>query len=199
MRKIVELQDPDSRGRAAAIVLPLSEILPKAACTPGISRRARSPPLSPVGTGRRSGTPPLHVDHEELGMPAREDRSLRAEDDLACRSEAADDVVAGMPCQTSRLAAFGGDHINIDISVVTAGERDVPSVRREVRVLLGPGVRCDSPGVRSIGSGHPDVIGVDERDLALGDRRRREQPGVADSRRRRANRDYRQSDRERRS
>ena len=134
--------------------------------------------MSPVGTGSGWGTPPVDADGEELGVPAREDRPLRAEEHLAVGREAADDVVAGVPGQPRRLAPFDRDHVDVDVAVVAGGEGDVLAVGREVRVLLLAGVRGQPPRVGPVGAGHPDVVGVDERDLPLGDRRRREQPGV---------------------
>ncbi len=124
------------------------------------------------------GTPPFDADREELRMPAREDRPLRAEEHLAVGREAADDVVAGVPGQPRRLAALGGDHVDVVVAVVAGRERDVLAIGREIRVLLLARVRRDPPGIPAVGVGHPDVVGVDERDLPLGDRRRGQQPRV---------------------
>ncbi len=83
-----------------------------------------------------------------------------------------------MPGQALRLAPFHRDHVDVDVAVVAGGEGDVLAVGSEMRVLLLAGMRGQPPGAGPIGIGHPDVVGVDERDLPLGDRRRRQQPGV---------------------
>ena len=51
-------------------------------------------------------------------------------------------------------------------------------------------------GLRSVRVGHPDVVGIDERDLSLGDRRRLKQAGVGCLDGGRTDRNHRQSDRE---
>ena len=135
--------------------------------------------MSPLGIGSRLGNAPLHRHGEELRMPTREDRPLRGEEHVPLGSEAADQVVAGVPGQPGRLAAVDGNRVNVEVAVVRRGERDRLAVGRESRPALHARVRGQPARSRAVGLGRPDVVGVDERDLAHGDRRRGQQPRVA--------------------
>ncbi len=65
-----------------------------------------------MGNRQRLGHAAGHADREELGVPAREDRALRREENLAIGGEPPDDVLTGMPGQAFRLAAL--DRHDID-------------------------------------------------------------------------------------
>ncbi len=164
----VEREDPDPRGRAAPVVLPLAEPLAERGVgqVPPVGRVRRAVAVGHRQLLREAARGP---DGEELREAAREDLPLRREQDRAVRREAADDVLAGMRRQPGRLAARGGDDEGIDVAVVGRGEGDQPPVGREVRVRFGPRVRRQSPHVRAVGPGGPEVVGVDEDDPPGGD------------------------------
>ena len=177
VRQVIQLEDPDPRRRSAAIVLPLPEALAERRIGQQLAV-GRDGPHVARGDRQATGDSAIDTDREELRMPAREGRALRAEEHLAVGREAADDVVAGMPGQPRRLAPLGGDHVDVVVAVVAGREGDVLAVGREIRVLLLAGVRRHPPGILAVGIGHPDVVGIGERDLPFGDRRRGQQPRV---------------------
>ena len=69
MRQVLQLEDPDPRGGAAAVILPLAEPLAEGGIGQGLAS-GEIAPMSPLGIGRARGTPPSIADREELRMPS---------------------------------------------------------------------------------------------------------------------------------
>ena len=135
VRQVVQLEDPDPGGSPTSIILPLAPDFPKRRIRQVFPiRRDRSH----VGGRDRHwlGNTSRDADREELGVPAREDRALRAEQNFAVGGKPAHDVLAGVPGQPRRLAPLRGNHIDVHVAIIAGREGDVLAVRREVRVPL---------------------------------------------------------------
>ena len=89
-----------------------------------------------------------------------------------------DEVVGAVPGQTLRAAAGDRHHVDVDVAVVVAAERDGCTVRRELRPRLQAlggrqPIRAAAVAIR-----HPYVAIVDEGDVPLADVRLREHQRV---------------------
>ena len=189
-----EVVEPDARGGAAAILLPLlvdlgQRLIGDGAAIGSVGR------VEPVGDrqARREAAGDRHG--EELKVAAGVDRARRVEEDrLAVGREALDVVTPRVPGQPARCAAVDRHDVDVDVAVVLAAERHQTAVGREARPVLVPFVAGEPPcGARHVGRtgaevGDPDVVVVSERDLARRESRLRQHARVVEVDRRRVRR-----------
>ncbi len=77
-----------------------------------------------------------------------------------------------------QVAARGRHHVDVGVAVVVAAECDAAAVGREAGERLLPGRGAQSSGRSAALLDHPDVAGVDEGDVRVGDVRIAEHAGV---------------------
>jgi hypothetical protein len=174
-----EVVDPDVLGAPAAVPLPAAEL--------GLQGRVDEP--GPVGreaavAALRDAHRPLHAagrGHQVGPADALAPRHpVGTEDDVlavrrpaehlvviaAARRQRADVVVER---QLARCAAVDADHEYLAVAAVFAGEGDPASVGRELGEELEPRMGGQSARAAAAGVHHPDVAGIDERDLVAMD------------------------------
>src|SRR2546421_1077498 len=76
-----------------------------------------------------------------------------------------------MPCQTPRLATFGGHYVNVKVAGVLAAECNPLSVRREMRICCLPLETCDTARAAPSARNSPNIVGVSESNLGGANRR----------------------------
>ena len=160
---LVRVVDPDVVGHAAFVILPRAELTHHAVVsqTSAVGRVAAKAAL---GQGDRLGESAVTTDGEESAAEAVADavaiddaRAVRGpgHDDVV-RPHAVAEVVAGVGRgvgQAHRLAAVGGDGVDLRVAVVLAGEGDRAAVGREARKHFIARVRRQPSGLAAR-SGH---------------------------------------------
>ena len=173
-----DVVDPDSRDGAAAVALPLEELLGKRIVgdAPAVGGEGRA---VGVGDGQALLRTSLDGHGEELRKAAGEHRARRGEEDrLAVGGEALDDVGARMPGQALRHAALGGDDVDVGIAFVLSGEGDPVAVGREGGARFDADVGGQALHVAAVRVAGPQIVGVDEGDLPGADGGFSQEPGV---------------------
>ena len=160
---LVRVVDPDVVGHAAFVILPRAELTHHAVVsqTSAVGCVAAKAAL---GQGNRLGEPAVTTDGEESAAEAVADavaiddaRAVRGpgHDDVV-RPHAVAEVVAGVGRgvgQAHRLAAVGGDGVDLRVAVVLAGEGDRAAVGRKARKHFIARVRRQASGLAAR-SGH---------------------------------------------
>ena len=105
-------------------------------------------------------------------MPVGEDVAPGTEEDCAAVwGERADGVGIGMPGQSRRDASSYGHDVDIGIAVVLSVERNPLAVGGKDGTGLDPLVGCQPARMRAVHIRHPQIVGVDERDVVTTDGR----------------------------
>jgi hypothetical protein len=166
-RGIVEIGYPDRSGLAAVITLP--GLLPfgmwNVRQVSSIGRKAGVLRDRERQFGRHAA---LDGNGIELVLEVHEAVTPRAEQNLlAVGSPARDIFFGGMIGESPRHATSGGDHVDISIAIVFAGEGDHRTVRGKVREGLDADSRSEPMRIAAIAADDPEVIGVVEDDSRL--------------------------------
>ena len=136
--------------------------------------------LDPDGLHDLALVPALEGDFVELAASAVGDLAIGYEKHaLAVGAPPGHDVGRRMPGQSARLAALHRDDVDVGVVVVVRRERDPFAVRREVRRVLGGGMRGELNRMSAVSIGDPDIAAIDEGEVILRDRGLAEQPRLS--------------------
>ncbi len=169
--------EPNHRMRAAAVVLPLGEGVVQRVVrdAPAVRRKGAAERVRQLDLRRKA---PLHRHGEHLRVAAAEHRTRGGEHDGgAVGCEPLNDVASGVVGQPRRHAACDRDDVDVTVPFVLSGEGDQRAVGRERRIADTLAAR-QAADVLPVGSGHPQIAGVDKGDVRLADRRLAQQPGI---------------------
>jgi hypothetical protein len=173
-----DIEDPDPREGPAPVVLPLGEGLAEGTIgdRPAVRRHLGFVHIGDLEHGRFAA---FHGHGEEPGVgPCKGEPGRGEQDGLAVRGEALDQVDVRMPGQPLGDASRRGDHVNVRVPVILAGEGDPFPVRGKRGVGLQADARGQPPDVPPVKPGRPQVVGVDEGDPVGRDGRLGQQLGV---------------------
>ena len=174
----LQVVNPDVLRHAALIALPGAEI----------AKDAVVGDAAPVGRKRREtafierqgfGQAAIEADRVEPTEPGVKSVTAGKIQDVVGIREPVDDFVvdahalgeasaAGVDRKLLRVAAFGGDDINVKIAVVLSRECNPFAVGRELREKFQARMRCDAPRHPARARHQPQVAGVAENNLVFG-------------------------------
>ena len=175
---VSRIEEPDLRRGSAPVALPRAE-------PAGLRGVGDAPPVgrqrAELAVGHGEPLRLTALDRDAVDLPEGGQAALPVgsqEDAPAVWRPVEDPVAARMVCDSRWCAAQGRDDVDVVVAVVVAAEGDVRAVGREPREGLFPGRRAQLAGRAALLGHHPDVAGVDEGDLRLGDVGIAQHPGV---------------------
>ena len=161
---LVEVVDPDVLGHAALVALPGARLAGDAVVgqLPAVGRPARE-----AAGGQRDHRRQAAVDgnRPELLLAHREARPRALEAHRFAVGLPVDHpVVQGMPGQPPRLAARGGDHVDVVVAVIVAREGDPLAVGGELGLALVAHEPGETSRLAAAGGDRPQVASLHEDD-----------------------------------